>query len=214
MRRRGRRRSRRRGRPLAWGPLLLVGLLVAAALGFAGLEACIRPLAIETAAIEAKKFATETVQTAVQQELAKEGAAYAQLVHIARGEDGAVRAISSDAAAQSALQARLTLAVQRAAGVYKDVGVAAGTLTGWALLHGRGPKVPLRITLNGSARAQILSNFDSAGVNQTRHRLTLRMTVELCTFLMGDADTRQISVDVPLAETIIVGEVPYFMVQK
>ena len=83
-----------------------------------------------------------------------------------------------------------------------------GTLTGSELLHGRGPEVPLRVTLAGNAAADFESQFESAGINQTKHRITLKIHLQLYTFIPGINRTVDVDTDIPVAETVIVGEVP------
>ncbi|HCM23800.1 MAG TPA: hypothetical protein DHW78_05705, partial [Ruminococcaceae bacterium] len=61
---------------------------------------------------------------------------------------------------------------------------------------------------------KLQSFFDSAGINQTRHRLILHVTVGLYTYLIGKDANQQITVDVPVAETVIVGPVPSVALQQ
>ncbi|WOC33528.1 MULTISPECIES: sporulation protein YunB [Caproicibacterium] len=202
-----------RGRPVAWGPLVLVAALL---LGFLGLDISIKPYMNTVAAYEAKNYAVQTVYAAVQNELAAKSVSYEHLVNITRSSDGAVQSISSDVEAQNTLQTQLTQTVQKAirSQSHTTVWIPAGTLTGSSLLHGRGPGLPLKITLSGAVQTQLKSTFDSAGVNQTRHRLFLQVTVSLYTYMIGKDVSQQVAVEVPVAETVIVGEVPSIALSK
>lgn len=200
-------RRRYRGRPIAWGPLVLIAALI---FGFLGLDTAIKPYMYTVAAYEAKNYAVQTVNTAVQNEITSKSINYNNLVKITRGSGDTVQSISSNIEAQNALQAQLTQTVQKSISSqsHTTVWIPVGTLTGSSLLHGRGPGLPLKITLSGCILAQLKSTFDSAGINQTRHRLFLHVTISLYTYMMGKDVNQQISVDVPVAETVIVGEVP------
>ena len=52
-------------------------------------------------------------------------------------------------------------------------------MSGVTFLSGRGPDINLRLHQISAADSEILSEFTSAGINQTKHRLVLRVTIEL-----------------------------------
>lgn len=60
----------------------------------------------------------------------------------------------------------------------------------------------------GSAHAVFQSQFSDAGINQTRHQILLEVTVSVDILLPGGDLPAEISAQVPVAETIIVGSVP------
>lgn len=91
---------------------------------------------------------------------------------------------------------------------HKDVGVPIGTLLGSDFLHGRGPDIPLRLTLSGNINADFKSSFESAGINQTKHQIYLNIHTSVYSFIPGFATTTEVDTNFPVAETIIVGEVP------
>ncbi len=51
--------------------------------------------------------------------------------------------------------------------------IPLGTISGIQLFNGRGPKIKVRIFPVGVAEAEFRSEFLSAGVNQTLHRIML-----------------------------------------
>ena len=90
--------------------------------------------------------------------------------------------------------------------------IPIGTLIGGNLFHGLGPALSLKVTLAGNVQADFKSTFESAGVNQTRHRIYLSVGTSVYSFLPGINSTTDISTDVLVAETVIVGEVPQVLV--
>ncbi|MBQ1238053.1 MAG: sporulation protein YunB, partial [Oscillospiraceae bacterium] len=57
---------------------------------------------------------------------------------------------------------------------------------------------------------QILQQFQSAGVNQTQHRIYLQLNVEIEAMIPGFSAKTSVQTQVELAQTVIVGEVPQF----
>ena len=74
-----------------------------------------------------------------------------------------------------------------------------------------GPSLNLRVTLAGNVKADFKSTFESAGVNQTRHRIYLDVGTSVYSFLPGINSTTDVNTDELVAETVIVGEVPQMM---
>ena len=105
------------------------------------------------------------------------------------------------------LKASILQRVQEQLGEHLDTGVPLGTLLGSELLHGRGPNIPVRLSLSGNVTADFESTFESAG-------LTRRNTASACghasiySFLPPAYNgTTEITTDIPVAETVIIGEV-------
>ncbi|QKN23872.1 sporulation protein YunB [Caproicibacterium lactatifermentans] len=200
------------GRPAAWGILLLVAVMVIAVVGF---DIAVRPYAAAVVACEAKNYAVKAVQAAVQKELGGKNVDHGSYVQIVRNTDGSIQSISSDVQKQNALQVELTQAVQNlvSSQPQETVGVPLGTLTGSSFLHGTGPVIPVHVTLCSTVQSHIVSAFDSTGINQTRHRLTLRVEVNMYTYFAGKDANQRAEVDIPVAETVIVGTVPGVVLQ-
>jgi len=88
------------------------------------------------------------------------------------------------------------------------VSIPIGNATGINFLSGKGPKIPLEIIPVGSVSASCGSEFTSAGINQTRHRLTMIVTASVTILLPRDSVTSVVTTEVNIAETVLVGSVP------
>lgn len=108
------------------------------------------------------------------------------------------------------VQARVMRAVQDRLNALRGqpVTIPLGAALGNELVAGWGPEVGVRILPLGRVGVDVQSRFDSAGINQVRHRvvLVIRTAVRVAIPLYGD--TVPVEVPVPLVETVIPGEVP------
>ena len=209
-----RRWRRTRPRRMHGGGKLGKVLAVLALLGavFVFLDWKLRPVVGSIVTNQAKVASVEAVNDAVMQELTADQIAYADLVHIERADSGQILAVTTDMAQMNQLKAAVLQRVQGELGEHMDTGVPLGTLLGSELLHGRGPVVPVRLTLSGNVTADFDSTFESAGINQTKHRITLRVHTSIYSFLPPAFNgTTEIETDVAVAETVIIGEVPQMM---
>ena len=83
-----------------------------------------------------------------------------------------------------------------------------GDLLGFSLLLGRGPRVPVKITLLTSSRVTFRNLLSEAGINQTRHQLLLEVHVDADVLLPWEIRSAQITDEVLVSETVVVGRVP------
>lgn len=86
--------------------------------------------------------------------------------------------------------------------------VRLGSLTGSKLLIGRGPNVEIIMETAGDIETNIESEFLSAGINQTLHKIYIDIRCHI-NLLTAYKDTKEeVSVQVLLAEAVIVGNIP------
>ena len=173
----------------------------------------LEPVVEDLTVNEARARAVQVISAAVEDSLTGQDQPVASMVAIQYKESGEIASLSTDMAEMNNLKASLLADVQEELGesVHIDLGVPIGTLLGGGLLHGRGPEVPLRITLSGNIEADFESEFTSAGINQTQHTVNLRVRTTIYTFLAGKQGSAEVETTVPVAETVIVGEVPQMM---
>ncbi len=86
--------------------------------------------------------------------------------------------------------------------------IPLGDLIGGDYFTGRGPRLTFRLSMTGTALTDLTSSFTSAGINQTRHELLLKVEMNLSVVLSDRVQNIQITTGFPVAETILKGEVP------
>ena len=86
--------------------------------------------------------------------------------------------------------------------------VPLGSAVGLTLLAGAGPGIAVQILPVGSVQAAFSTDFTTAGINQTRHRISLVLTANVQIVIPTGAKNVQASTQMAMAESIIVGQVP------
>ncbi len=170
----------------------------------------LRPIIQSITTNQARIKSVDTINTSVANELKQNGVTYNDLVTVERNDSGEVLSITTNMVKMNELKAVIITDVQSQLGAdsHKDIGVPLGTLLGNDFLHGYGPNVPLRVTLSGNVTADFKSSFESAGINQTKHQIYLNIHTSVYSFIPGFNTTTEVETNVPVAETIIVGQVP------
>ena len=83
-----------------------------------------------------------------------------------------------------------------------------GTMTGIPFLIGRGPTIGLRLVPFGAVSSDFVSEFDSVGINMTKHMLYLYINIHVSIVMPIKSYDVYSTNQVMLAESIIVGKVP------
>ena len=178
---------------------------------FTGIQRWIRPT-VETRLIyQAKTYAVAALEETVRQELEQMDLSYGRLVRVSR-EEGRVVSLETDTVLLNQIKSRITQAAVRKMEKLSDyrLTVPLGSVSGIDLFSGKGPKVRFLLQPQTAVESQILQQFQSAGVNQTQHRIYLQLNVEIEAVIPGFSAKTSVQTQVELAQTVIVGEVPQF----
>lgn len=84
----------------------------------------------------------------------------------------------------------------------------SGSFTGFKLLSGKGPGVPITISSIGNVETDLRSEFSAQGINQTLHRVYLYVECEISILTPFENITEKIKNQVLIAENVIVGRIP------
>ena len=190
--------------------LLLLLALAAAAIAFViPAVRYFRTLTGAMAVSNASDLITQTVSNIVESEMRQLGPDGGKFVSFEKDGDGQISAIVTDTARVNILSAELLNAIVEASDRGDlDLSIPFGNLLGLSFFLGRGPRVPVKITMLTSSRVDFRNVLTDAGINQTKHQLLLEVRVDADVLLPWEIRSTQILTEVLVAETIIVGRVP------
>lgn len=217
MRRRWPTRRRRRpvrryrkaaGRPPAGRKRKIFWLLLAAGILIL-LNIRLHPMLEAAVAQQAGQVSVQAINEVINQVI-QEQPAQADYLSITRDQNGDIQSIDTNTQAINQLKSELNLKIQEKLSELGScsVGVPIGTLIGGDLFRGIGPKIQIRFTVASNAFCDLINRFDSAGVNQTRHSLSLLVSTDVYAMIPGCSTTTKSETTFCVAETIIVGKVP------
>jgi sporulation protein YunB len=89
-----------------------------------------------------------------------------------------------------------------------SINVRLGSLTGAKIFAGRGPNIKIKIETSGSIDTELKSEFETAGINQTLHRLYLQIDCNVIILTPFKTIEDKIVNQVLLSEAVIVGTTP------
>ena len=193
-----------------WAVLILLLLF---ALGLL-LEKNLEQVILDMAHARAEAMAVEYIHEAVR-DVMGDMITYEDMITVRTDTAGRITMLQANAvrmnelATVTALKAQASLESADA----QSISIPLGAALGIPFLSGLGPRVQVRMVPVSAVSAAFSTEFESAGINQTRHKiyLSLHTTVRL----VIPSGARQVSLgsQVLIAESIIVGEVPESYVQ-
>jgi len=187
--------------------LLAVLAIVAACLWY--LERNLTEVVLSLADARARSLAVQSLNEAAE-ETVQSGVGYDQLMNVTTGTDGSVRLIQANTAEMNKLAARASIIAQQRLESLEgqSVSVPLGSALGLTIFAGSGPRIRVQILPVGSVTTRFDTEFQTAGINQTRHKVLLTLSATIQLVIPTGASVVEASTQVAVAESIIVGQVP------
>ena len=167
------------------------------------------PIIKETASAKVRSLATAAVNNAVFYAIT-EKTDYNNLITIYSDSFGKINMIQADSVKINALARETSKASQDSINKIGDQGIdlALGTLTGFDLIIGQGPKVHIKTLPVGTVNTEFYSEFTSCGINQTRHKIYIVVEATIDVILPFIKERIITNTEVLVSESVLLGEVP------
>lgn len=200
-------RYRRRQAKIRGGSLILLILTVLTAVLFAVGFRTLRP----ALAAYAENLIQYRVTIAMEQAVADAVSAHgAELSSLSSLSDGSAAALTTDSAAAERVRASAVRNTYERLNELEqeELSVPIGTLIDPQYLAGVGPSLSFGVVGLGMASGKMQSEFVDSGVNQTKYRMVLTVRAEVKLHALWCSRSIVIENSYPLAETVLVGDVP------
>lgn len=138
---------------------------------------------------------------------------YQEIVTIQKDENGKINNINTDTMMLNKLATELAIKSQKEIKEVGSVGVKMpiGYVTKNNILSYFGPTITVKMEPIGRVDTSYESTFESAGINQTIHKIYINFTTNIKVILPLQSREVEVKHQIPISENIIVGEVPRTM---
>lgn len=199
-------KKKRSKRKILFVVLLIISAIIAAVAVF--IKYNVTPMILTLSEERVRSLTADAVSLAVIDVMSQNNDV--DYLNITRDDNQNIKSVSVDGKAATVLAEQIALTAQQ---YITDVGndgikIPLGSLSGLAMFTGIGPDINMRVYLVGSTYAEMTSVFTSAGINQTLHRLYFTIHGNIAVAVPGIPSTLEVSAQVLMGETLIVGEVP------
>lgn len=193
---------------------IAVILLTGVSIAYAIVDSSVKPAILSLSEARLRAIAAQAMNEAVRETIGAD-ISYSDLISIQKDDSGSIKLISANAVLMNNLAASTAIAAQDKILNIGEQGIKIpiGTILGGQLLTGRGPAVEVRVEPVGSVTTDFKTEFEDAGINQTRHKIYIVLTAVVKIVVGNAAQTVEISSQVLISETIIIGDVPQSFVE-
>ena len=135
---------------------------------------------------------------------------YSKLVNLTYGDNNEVKSLEVNSIEINKIKSGIVSSIQRkiASDNKINIKIPLGTILGNSFTLGRGPSIPIDLTMSSAVESNVISTFEGAGINQTLHRIILRLQINTYIVMPWYRSNCILETDFILAETVIVGKVP------
>lgn len=193
------------------GKLLVIITVVLAILAAVTIKsiAYFRELSRQMVLSDATDLMTLCINDTISRKFAEEDYDYDYFVNLEYGADGSVTAVQTNMARINALSSELLSDIVHAAdGGQLSLSIPVGNVLGSSLLLGKGPEIPVDITMLTSSHVDFKNELSDAGINQTKHQIKLDVVVDIDVIMPWQTISTQVVSEILIAETVILGDVP------
>ncbi|MFL0164277.1 sporulation protein YunB [Candidatus Clostridium helianthi] len=169
----------------------------------------VMPSVTEIATIMAKSQTLDIINKKSVDILSKDFK-YDEMVKIEKDNQGNIILIQADTGKLNYIAAELSTECNKELSDMKNnaIKVPLGWMSDKSAFYNVGPKISVEIEPIGNISTSYESKFESAGINQTRHKIYLNVTAKIRLRLPLRNQDAEVSTQVPVSDTIIVGKIP------
>ncbi len=189
--------------------IIVIILIIITIISYFIINNNIRPIIMETAQARVRAMAANAFNEAVK-EVFVVNTNYDKLMNVIIDNNGKVTMIQANTVEMNKIATETALLAQKNMEILSQNGIKIpiGSLMKGQLFAGRGPKVVIKIIPIGSINTQFITEFEQAGINQTRHKIFLKANMKITIVMASGSKTVEVESFVPVSEAIIIGEVP------
>jgi len=197
-----------------WFIIILIPLLVVLYLFIDhNLERTLKEIAKSKAQLAGQEIITRAVNEKVA--LKTE---YQDLVAVHKDGEGRIVLIQPNTVKINRMMAETLLEVETGFAELEkqNYSIPLGQALGSRVFAGYGPGIKVKMIPAGQVSADFIDSFEEAGINQTRHLISLRISGKIKVVVPFNDEEVDVKMTIPVAETIVVGQVPqtYMMLKN
>lgn len=176
---------------------------------FIYVDTSLRPTITVLAETKALELANRSINKAVG-EIVKDKINYSDLINTKLDSQGKITMMQSNTIMMNKIASDIALQIQDELKQVKTTTsyIPIGTALKSPILAKYGPKLKVSIEPIGTVSVDFKTDFESSGINQTRHRIYLEAKTQVKVVIPLTTSTKEIKAQIPICETIIVGDVP------
>lgn len=190
---------------------LVLPLVIAAALAFcvAAFLNHVSAVIVSVCGAKVKSISMEAINNAVI-DVMSQSISYSDLITVEKDSAGDIALIETNSVLVNRLARNTASATAENLKKFGDftIDIPIGQLTNIAFLANSGPAIKVRLMPEEAVNCTFVSEFEEAGINQTRHKIFLNVAAAVELIMPTSASVVQTEAEVLVCESLLVGKVP------
>jgi len=190
--------------------IFLLFILTILTVSFLYFELKLSKIVANIAEQQVKANASLIISKIIFDEIEESGITYSDLIEFEKDSEGKISALKTNIIEVNRFKSKLSMDIldKLRSTDSMEVSIPIGSVFNSEIMSGYGPKLLVRTIPVGSVATDINNEIISAGINQTRHQVMLSVNVQLSVITAMKKISTEVSTNVCIAETVIVGNVP------
>lgn len=187
--------------------LWIIALIVLGLYMYKYIDKNIRPTVVAISEIRARSVTTQAINDTIKTKI-KRDINYNDLIFVKYDNDGKVTLMQANTILMNNIAAEVALEVQDQLKEISKSIIKVPLSNAFNTQLITLPSVKVQIVPQGSVAVDFATEFESSGINQTRHRIYIIVVTDIKMIVPLVSENLRITTNIPIAETIIVGDVP------
>lgn len=196
--------------PIHKGKLILIFILIIISILYMLFEYQIEPSFLDITRIKSEELCNDAVNSAIIQVIEQNNYTYKDFATVTTNSS-TVTSIITDSMNINKLKSQVALRSQENINNMggMEINYKLGDFCGAEILNGRGPEIFVKLFFSSSVTTDTTSTFESSGINQTKHTISVVVTSKVyITSEEGMETYTTVVTNVPVVENVIVGNTP------
>ena len=193
----------RRKKSILW----IIALILLLLYMYKFIDKNIKPTVIAISEIRARSITTQTINDTIRIKI-KRDINYNDLIFVKYDNEGKVVLMQANTILMNSIAAEVALEVQEQLEKMSKSKIKVPLSNAFDTQIITLPSISVQIVPQGAVSVDFATEFESAGINQTRHRIYIIVNTDIKMIVPLVTESLRITTNIPIAETIIVGDVP------
>lgn len=167
----------------------------------------VRPSIIAISEVRAKQVTIQAINDTIKNKI-RNDIEYTDLISVKYDNEGKVTLMQANTILMNIIAADVALEIQGELKEISDSIIKVPLNNVFNIQIVKLPSIRVRIIPQGAVAVDFATEFESTGINQTRHRIYIIVNTDIKMILPLVSENIRVTTNIPIAETIIVGDVP------
>lgn len=167
----------------------------------------IKPTVTAISEIKARSVTTQAINDTIKMKI-KRDINYNDLIFVKYDNEGKVTLMQANTILMNSIAAEVAIEVQEQLKQISKAKIKVPLSNAFDTQLITLPSIGIEIIPQGAVAVDFATEFESSGINQTRHRIYIIVVTDIKMIVPLVSENLRITTNIPIAETIIVGDVP------